>query len=175
MSEKVLKSYCWMYSSFNIPPDFEGNCARRSQTERLIYNSYYQWVPIFLILQAIMFYVPRVLWLMMEGGNGLYCMYFKMKKLFVSVVCVSYLILIFHCFNDKVRYQQSGNCTTNIIYLGLMKFLAKGRTDRIIEDQDEKLNTLLRTFKHNLHNKYNRYAFIFFVCEILNLIIIVGK
>lgn len=31
---------------------------------------------------------------------------------------------------------------------GLMKFLAKGRTERIIEDSDEKLQTLLATFKY---------------------------
>ncbi len=69
MSEKVLKSYCWMYSTFNIPESFEGQCARRTTEARPIYNSYYQWVPIFLILQALLFYVPRVLWLMMEGGR----------------------------------------------------------------------------------------------------------
>jgi hypothetical protein len=34
----------------------------------IIYNSYYQWVPIFLIFLAVAFYLPRMLWLMMEGG-----------------------------------------------------------------------------------------------------------
>ena len=58
---------------------------------------------------------------------------------------------------------------------GLMKFLARGRTERIIENTDEKLSTLLRTFKHNLHNKYNRYAFIFFLCEVLNVVIAVAQ
>ena len=61
------------------------------------------------------------------------------------------------------------------LHPGLMKFLAKGRTDRIIVDREEKLNVLLRTFKHNLHNKYNRYAFIFFLCELLNVVIAVGQ
>lgn len=68
VSDKVLKSYCWMYSSFNIPPSFEGNCARTTQEITPIYNSYYQWVPIFLIFQAFVFYVPRMIWLMLEGG-----------------------------------------------------------------------------------------------------------
>ena len=65
-----MKSYCWMYSTFNIPLKFEGNCARRTNDSRPIYNSYYQWVPIFLMVQAMFFYIPRVLWLMMEGGEG---------------------------------------------------------------------------------------------------------
>ncbi len=58
-----------MYSTFNIPPSFAGNCARLTYEDYPLYNSYYQWVPIFLILQAVFFYLPRVLWLMMEGGG----------------------------------------------------------------------------------------------------------
>ena len=69
MKDKVLKAYCWMYSTFNIPPDFEGNCARRGADAGPIYNSYYQWVPLFLMMQAMLFYVPRILWMMMEGGR----------------------------------------------------------------------------------------------------------
>ncbi len=114
-----------MYSTFNIPPSFTGQCARRSDTDQPIYNSYYQWVPIFLIIQASLFYVPRMIWLMMEGG--------------------------------------------------LMKFLAKGRTDRIVEDPEEKMTKLIKTFKHNLQNKYNRYAFGFFGCEFLNVLVVIGQ
>ena len=29
MSEGTLKTYCWMYSSFNIPAAYEGKCARK--------------------------------------------------------------------------------------------------------------------------------------------------
>ena len=34
----------------------------------MVYNSYYQWVPLYLIFLAILFYLPRMLWLVMEGG-----------------------------------------------------------------------------------------------------------
>ena len=54
-----------------------------------------------------------------------------------------------------------------------MKFLGKGTTGKIIEDTDDKLKSLMKTFKDNLQNKYNRYAFIFFSCELLNLAIVI--
>ncbi|TRY77741.1 hypothetical protein TCAL_08525 [Tigriopus californicus] len=122
VSEKVLKAYCWMYSTFNIPPSFEGSCARKKLEVMPVYNSYYQWVPIVLMMQAISCYIPRILWLMMEGG--------------------------------------------------LMKFLAKGKTGRIVEDEEKQIANLLYTFRRNLQNKYNRYTLVFFLCEFLNLFIV---
>ena len=53
VSQSTLKNYCWMYSTFNIPEDFEGNCARSTGSDTPVYNTYYQWVPIFLIFQVI--------------------------------------------------------------------------------------------------------------------------
>ena len=122
VGEKVLKSYCWMYSTFNIPASYEGRCARRRlssdpNSDEPVYNSYYQWVPIVLIFQgdssqdnmttygpslrphycsflAILFYTPRIVWLMLEGG--------------------------------------------------LMKYLGKGTTGRIVEDSDDKLRQLVQ-------------------------------
>eukprot|EP00095_Tigriopus_kingsejongensis_P002119 snap_masked-scaffold447_size167621-processed-gene-0.10 protein:Tk02119 transcript:snap_masked-scaffold447_size167621-processed-gene-0.10-mRNA-1 annotation:"innexin inx2-like" len=125
VSDKVLKAYCWMYSTFNIPPDFTGSCAMKTNDVMPVYNSYYQWVPIVLLVQAMVCYLPRVLWLMMEGG--------------------------------------------------LMKFLAKNRTQRIVECEEKEIGDLLQTFRINLQNKYNKYTFIFFLCELLNLVLIYGQ
>ena len=98
MSQSVLDSYCWMYATFNIPESFKGACAKKERQHdgTTLYNSYYQWVSIFLVVSAILFYLPRAIWLMAEGG--------------------------------------------------LMKFLAKGTTTKIIEDADEKREKLLKTF-----------------------------
>ena len=41
-NDGVLNSYCWMYSSFMIPPDFEGPCAKQEHDGSVLYNSYYQ-------------------------------------------------------------------------------------------------------------------------------------
>ncbi len=58
---EVLESYCWMYAHFKIPPEYKGPCAGQDQDqiEGIIYNSYYQWVPIFLVVLAVLFYLPR--------------------------------------------------------------------------------------------------------------------
>ena len=72
MSSSTLKSYCWMYSSFDIPPEFEGSCARHSDEEDSggggVFNSFYQWVSLCLVSQALVFYLPRALWVSLEGG-----------------------------------------------------------------------------------------------------------
>jgi len=68
VNQDVLNSYCWMYSTFNIPPDFKGSCAKREYYGATLYNTYYQWVAIFLVFSAILFYIPRSIWLTLEGG-----------------------------------------------------------------------------------------------------------
>jgi len=71
IEKEVLESYCWMYSTWNIPREYKGACSGGDQdmdTTTIVYNSYYQWVPLYLIFLAIMFYLPRMLWIMMEGG-----------------------------------------------------------------------------------------------------------
>ena len=50
-----------------------------------------------------------------------------------------------------------------------ISFQLTGTTDRVISDQDEKLSRTLKHFKEYIHNKFNRYAFGFFFCELLNL------
>ena len=62
-----------MYATFSISDRYKGPCANKDMAmgmegANMIYNSYYQWVPIFLVCLAVFFYLPRMLWLMMEGG-----------------------------------------------------------------------------------------------------------
>jgi len=86
-----------MYSTWNIPQEYKGACtggdqpkapgvfekssftnplswgtlAQREEDENyenIVYNSYYQWVPLYLTFLAFFFYTPRYVWLKMEGG-----------------------------------------------------------------------------------------------------------
>jgi len=71
IEKEVLESYCWMYSTWNIPREYKGACSggdQDMQTTTIVYNSYYQWVPLYLIFMAVIFYLPRMFWIMIEGG-----------------------------------------------------------------------------------------------------------
>ena len=46
----------------------QGYCNSDAHVGTMLYNSYYQWVPVFFIVQAILFYIPRCIWLSTEGG-----------------------------------------------------------------------------------------------------------
>lgn len=67
----VLQSYCWMYSTTKIPTQYKGACSGGEQNDgnsSIVYNTYYQWVPLYLIFMAFLFYLPRMWWLNIEGG-----------------------------------------------------------------------------------------------------------
>jgi len=80
VEKDVLESYCWMYSSWSVPAKYKGVCSANGDLSgitheewhkdrtSIVYNSYYQWVPLYLVMWAGLFYLPRLLWLMMEGG-----------------------------------------------------------------------------------------------------------
>lgn len=123
IKDDVLNSYCWMYSTFNLPPSFRGSCARTVRSNRTrLYNTYYQWVPMFLGVCALLACVPRLIWLMCEGG--------------------------------------------------LMSFLTKGTGSKLVEHSREKREILLDAFTKHLKNRYNCYALTFFICETLNLVVL---
>ena len=42
-----------------------------------------------------------------------------------------------------------------------------------MDDHEEKLTKLLNLYVELVHNKFNKYAFYFFMCELLNVIITV--
>ena len=55
---------------------------------------------------------------------------------------------------------------------GLIKFLTRGATAKIVEDPREKAELLVDTFHNNLHNRYNLYALSFFLCEQINALVL---
>ena len=48
-----------------------------------------------------------------------------------------------------------------------------GTTARVIEDKDldEKIPKLLKHYQEHIHNMFNNYAFGFFFCELLNVML----
>ena len=48
-------------------------------------------------------------------------------------------------------------------------------TARVIEDAEEKQAVLLKNYLDYVHNKFNKYAFCFFFCELLNICISISQ
>ena len=46
---------------------------------------------------------------------------------------------------------------------------------RVIEDAEEKQAVLLKNYLEHVHNKFNKYAFCFFFCELLNICISISQ
>lgn len=74
----VLDSYCWIHSTHTLPnePGMKANGSRPipglgtpEEGEQMRYHKYYQWVGFFLIFQAIMFTLPRLIWKFCENGR----------------------------------------------------------------------------------------------------------
>ena len=60
-----------MYSTLSLPNQYKGACAAGDQdtsSSTIVYNTYYQWVPLYLLILSALFYVPRVIWSKLEGG-----------------------------------------------------------------------------------------------------------
>jgi len=78
LSKELIQLYCWMEGSFSVYTGNGYDAPSNSMTgyhnaypgvkpynpnaDKKIYHRYYQWVYFILIIQSIMFYVPRYLW-----------------------------------------------------------------------------------------------------------------
>lgn len=67
--EKYADSYCWIAGSWYTPMDKELPLNEQQRKENRI--RYYQWVPFLLLFQAILCYVPRIVWRSLNVRSGL--------------------------------------------------------------------------------------------------------
>lgn len=74
----LLDTFCWIHSTFSLEDAWEKKVGEEVpypgvdkyvKGEKRVYHAYYQWVCFVLFLQAIMFFIPRYLWKMWEGGK----------------------------------------------------------------------------------------------------------
>lgn len=66
--EQYANLYCWVDETFYLP--FQDPMPQMNEPrERKI--TYYQWVPIILMLQASMFAAPYALWRMLSSRSGI--------------------------------------------------------------------------------------------------------
>lgn len=76
---RTIDQYCWVYGTYTIPNREHGisgrdmiqpgvtNYVQGSEKEK--YHMYYKWVCFALFFQAVLFYVPRYIWKIWEGGR----------------------------------------------------------------------------------------------------------
>ena len=76
--DSMINTYCWITSTFSVPNRWERNNplhhgiapeANLDTGKEMKYHKYYQWVPFFFALEAILFYLPRYVWKSSENGK----------------------------------------------------------------------------------------------------------
>ncbi|XP_045180930.2 innexin unc-9-like [Mercenaria mercenaria] len=67
--KNYIHNYCWVKNTYYIPmfDIIPRNVSEREEEE----ITYYQWVPILLLLQAFLFKLPNILWKMLHEGSGI--------------------------------------------------------------------------------------------------------
>ncbi|KFM65493.1 Innexin inx2, partial [Stegodyphus mimosarum] len=132
---KLLDSFCWIHSTFSVESAWHKKVGvevpypgvdKYTPEEKRVYHAYYQWVCFVLFLQAMLFYVPRYLWKMWEGG--------------------------------RIR----------ALILGLNSPIMS------YEKKEENRKILVEYLTENMGN-HTLYAAEYFICEVLNLVNVVGQ
>lgn len=49
-----------------------------------------------------------------------------------------------------------------------MQYIVKGTTGRVVDEPEVKISRMLKQFQEHVHNKFNKYALGFFLCEMMN-------
>ncbi|KAH7948272.1 hypothetical protein HPB52_020024 [Rhipicephalus sanguineus] len=62
----LLDSLCWIHPTYSLTDAWHKKSKRG---EKRVYHAYYQWVCFVLFVQAVLFYVPRYFWKVVEGGR----------------------------------------------------------------------------------------------------------
>ncbi|KAA0192182.1 hypothetical protein HAZT_HAZT003656 [Hyalella azteca] len=73
----IMNLYCFIMATFSVPKQYDkvkGEGASfpgvgpNEESDETVYHAYYQWVPLVLMFQALLFYTPRFIWKQAEGG-----------------------------------------------------------------------------------------------------------
>ncbi|XP_069702372.1 innexin inx7-like [Periplaneta americana] len=75
----TINSYCFISTTFTVPRHMDSSALRKKiiphpgigpydEKEEVTHHAYYQWVPIVLFFQAVLFYLPHYIWTRWEGN-----------------------------------------------------------------------------------------------------------
>ena len=67
--EEYTNSYCWIKNMYHLP--FEEHIPHEHEEDKRDMILYYQWVPIILLVQGLLFYMPIMIWRTLNGRSGI--------------------------------------------------------------------------------------------------------
>lgn len=67
--EEYTNNYCWIRNTYYLP--YEEYVPKEHEANKRMMIPYYQWVPIFLLIEALLFYLPIVLWRTLNNRSGI--------------------------------------------------------------------------------------------------------
>lgn len=66
--EEYTNNYCWIRNTYYLPFE-EQYIPREDESRHMI--PYYQWMPMILLVQALLFYLPCMVWRTLNGRSGI--------------------------------------------------------------------------------------------------------
>ena len=67
--ESYTNDYCWVRNTYYLP--FEEYIPKEHEKEKRHMIPYYQWMPMILLIQALMFYMPIMVWRTLNKKSGI--------------------------------------------------------------------------------------------------------
>jgi hypothetical protein len=87
----LKKKKSWVSSTYNIPLDEDIPHSESDRKVKML--KYYQWTPFILLFQALLFYLPRMIWRSLNDKSGLDI---QGIILLIILYCIILLILLYY-------------------------------------------------------------------------------
>lgn len=66
--EGYANSYCWIKNTYYLP--YGSYIPKEDEADKRDMITYYQWVPLILLVQALVFYLPCMVWKTLNARSG---------------------------------------------------------------------------------------------------------